>query len=296
MTDNAELRKYRIELPNLIDEIDISVYAFRLYVHMRRVAGASGTCFEGTRALAERCRMSMGKVSEAKQELIDKRLITQIGERPTRGGLVPEYQLADLWEENYERYAGVHYTNTTDESVHHVNTKPESVHESVHGMNVKRSPRERKKEHEERTSKKEDAAPRKARARTTREKKETVPEVVITTLADECKIDRSIATKTQRDQLYQSAGILARAGAKQDQAPEQIADAIHYVAGYFRTKDWRGKKGQSPTPALIREVWREAIDARAASTNGYLNGRSLRSNTGQNPERAQWTTELTDEL
>lgn len=116
-------------------------------------------------------------------------------------------------------------------------------------------------------------------------KKEPVPEAVIIALADACKIDRSVAPRLDRDQLYQSAGILARAGANQSQSPEQIAEVIRYVASYFRQFDWRGKKGENPTPAHIRKIWREAIDARAASVNGYRNGSHIRQSTGGNPER-----------
>jgi hypothetical protein len=132
--------------------------------------------------------------------------------------------------------------------------------------------------------------------RAPRTPKEPIAEIIILTLADECKIDQQIATKTQRDQLYQSAGILARAGAKLNQSPEQIADAIRYVASYFRLRHWRGKKGESPTPALIREVWREAIDARTASTNGNLNGTGhIRSRTGELVERAKFRADTGDE-
>jgi len=132
MTDPAKLRSYRIELPNLIDDSDLSVYAFRLYVHIKRVTGPNGTCYEATRTLAEKCQMSMGKVSAAKQELIKKNLIRQIGERPTRGGIVPEFVVVDIWQENLEHYASVQDVNTNSESVHHVNASTESVHESVH--------------------------------------------------------------------------------------------------------------------------------------------------------------------
>jgi hypothetical protein len=36
------MRKYRIEIPNLIDDAGLSVYALRLYVHLKRVTGAEG--------------------------------------------------------------------------------------------------------------------------------------------------------------------------------------------------------------------------------------------------------------
>ncbi len=146
-----------------------------------------------------------------------------------------------------------------------------------------------KKEYKEK--KDNDRVGRKA---TTRTPKESIAEVIILTLADVCKIDRQVATKPQRDQLYQSAGILSRAGAKQDQNADQIADTIRYVANYYERQHWKGKKGQPPTPAIIREIWREAIDAR--STNGvYTNGKHIRQSTERNPERKpQVEADLTD--
>lgn len=132
----------------------------------------------------------------------------------------------------------------------------------------------------EKILKKEKERDRGGAKRTPRTPKEPTPEIIVLALADVCKIDRTIATKPQRDQLYQSAGILSRAGAKQEQAPEQIADAIRYVAGYYGTHHWRGKKGESPTPANIREVWREAIEAR-----GTKNGKPLRPSLNGHSER-----------
>lgn len=112
--------------------------------------------------------------------------------------------------------------------------------------------------------KKESSAGAKSAARTPREKKEKdpTPEPIVLALADACKIDRSRAPREQRQQLYQSAGILYRAGKKAGQDEEQIAKAIEYVAGWFKKHDWRGQKGQAPAPAQVREVWRQAIDAR----------------------------------
>ena len=71
ITDKSDLRKYRIEIPNLIAEMGLSVYAFRLYVHIKRVAGESQSddCQHSTRSLARACRMSIGQVSKAKREL-----------------------------------------------------------------------------------------------------------------------------------------------------------------------------------------------------------------------------------
>ena len=150
MADPAT-RPYRIEIPNLIDDLDLSVYAFRLYVHIKRVAGPGGTCFEGTRKLAEKCGMSAGQVSKAKKELLDKGLVMK-SSRATNGGETDELRPVDMWQQNYEAYTGqgVHTVNTLEQEdsqgVHTVN-------EGVHTVNERRN-------HEEGTNK--NRAPRKS--------------------------------------------------------------------------------------------------------------------------------------
>ena len=65
--DEGDLRKYRHEIPNIVDDLGLSPHAYRLYGHMKRVCGASpsGRCYQGTRTLAKHCKMSVGKISEA---------------------------------------------------------------------------------------------------------------------------------------------------------------------------------------------------------------------------------------
>src|SRR5215213_5779615 len=69
--DDSDLRKYRIELPNLYDDADLDPYEFRLLVHYKRV----GRCTKGTRTTATACHMSVGQVSEKRQSLHDKGFI-----------------------------------------------------------------------------------------------------------------------------------------------------------------------------------------------------------------------------
>lgn len=165
--DKSSLHHYRTELPNLIDDMQLSVYAFRLYAHLKRVAGDGGVCFEGTRKLAAVCCMAVGQVVKAKAELERAGVILRTTES-ARGGQQDYITIADLWAQNFRAYCkdftepavmpsdeSVHHTNTS-ESVQDMNTLPEeafttrtlsgqSVHESVR----KRSPHERIKEHEE---------------------------------------------------------------------------------------------------------------------------------------------------
>jgi len=63
-----------------------------------------------------------------------------------------------------------------------------------------------------------------------------------------CDIDLAIATKRQKQQLGQSSKLLKdKAGA----TPEQI----EAFGSWWYADDWRGQKGQPPTPAQVREVW-----------------------------------------
>lgn len=154
IVDKSSLHRYRTELPNLVVDSDLSVYAFRLYVHLKRRAGDDGSCWEGTRALADTCRMSMGQVSKAKQELLDKGLIRK-STRATRGGKADDITIVDVWPENFRKYSkdeSVHTVNTSEEPFTTRTPKPESVHhtnaldESVHTVNVKRSYSEQEEE------------------------------------------------------------------------------------------------------------------------------------------------------
>jgi len=103
---NAE-RRYFVMLPNLIDDLGLSVYAFRLYVHMRRVAGEDGKCWQSTTTLAERCKMSAHKVVDAKRELAEVGLITVTSvDRPGGGRPYHEVVMADVWPANMAKYQG----------------------------------------------------------------------------------------------------------------------------------------------------------------------------------------------
>jgi len=144
IVDDGDLRKYRIELPNLVDDLDLSPFAFRLYAHFKRVCGASpaGHCWQGTRELAAACRMSTGKISDAKKELEAAGLI-EIGVRATPTGPGDDVKIVDIWRRNFEAFSGggtpsVHHMNASEESVQDMNTGGPSVHhmnDSVHHMN-----------------------------------------------------------------------------------------------------------------------------------------------------------------
>jgi len=67
-------------------------------------------------------------------------------------------------------------------------------------------------------------------------------------LSDLCVVDLAVSTKTQRDQLGQTAKILRT---KAEASPEQITA----FGEWWYENDWRGKQGQPPTPAQVRSEW-----------------------------------------
>lgn len=57
------------QMPNHVDDLGLSVYAFRLYCHLLRIADRNGVSRQSTTLLAKACNMSAGSVSNAKSEL-----------------------------------------------------------------------------------------------------------------------------------------------------------------------------------------------------------------------------------
>lgn len=112
--DEAAPRDYFAQIPNLVDIMDLSPHAYRLYGHLRKVAGESGRCWQSTKTLAKSCDMSMGKISESKQELesIYPPLI-RIESKPFDRGQYHEIAITDIWEINHLFWTGAEITIKT---------------------------------------------------------------------------------------------------------------------------------------------------------------------------------------
>lgn len=104
--DEGAAHHYRTEIPNLVDELGLTVYAFRLYVHLKRTAGDGGICRRGYRSMAERCKMSLGSIAKARRELVANGLIRcvekQTGPVGRRGFHIT---IIDLWTANMRHFA-----------------------------------------------------------------------------------------------------------------------------------------------------------------------------------------------
>jgi hypothetical protein len=99
--DPSDLRKYRIELPNLYDDSDLDVYEFRLLAHYKRV----GRCTEGSKTTGKKCKMSPAQVSEKRKSLRDKGFISmqEIPLEDSRYSYI--ITVVDRWLENFNKYS-----------------------------------------------------------------------------------------------------------------------------------------------------------------------------------------------
>ncbi len=102
ISDPSDLKKYRTELPNLYDDAELDVYEHRLLCHYKRV----GECTEGLETTAQKCRMSEGKVSEARQTLAENGWITLQKVPMDKGRYRFIVRVVDRWIENFAKYSG----------------------------------------------------------------------------------------------------------------------------------------------------------------------------------------------
>lgn len=114
-------RSYFLMLPLMVDDLNLSPQAFRLYAHIVRRVGDGGECWENTANMARCCCMSTGAVSKAKAELVKAELI-RIEKVPKKHGEFP-YDLTtliDIWAKNFEKYATC--SQCEPDTVHNVNS------------------------------------------------------------------------------------------------------------------------------------------------------------------------------
>jgi len=98
-------RKYFTQIPNMIDDLSLSVYAVRLYLRIKRRAGDNGVCFESTDNLSKGCNMAKGTISKAKKELVDAGLISIEKKKNPHGGKDYDYiTVNNVWDENLTYY------------------------------------------------------------------------------------------------------------------------------------------------------------------------------------------------
>lgn len=108
---------------------------------------------------------------------------------------------------------------------------------------------------------------RKERGTATRKRATVRPrDLVFETVAAVCGIDWTVCTEPQRQQLNQTVTTLRRAAEKHAVDEPGTLDRIRHTERYWQRIDWRGKQGQPPTPAQLREVWGAAMKTYAPPT------------------------------
>lgn len=156
MTDDGRAsdsrKSHYSEIPNMVDELGLSPHAYRLYGHIRKVAGESGECFQKTDTLKDACGMSAGKVSEAKQELLKHNLITIDGVSRA-GGINHNIKVVDIWARNnrwqeLSQYERSSYRELMATASPHNHNKALGKVESLQNANA---PQERSQYEEERS-------------------------------------------------------------------------------------------------------------------------------------------------
>jgi hypothetical protein len=105
--DEATQRRYFTMIPNMVDDSDLSPHAVRLYLHIRRVAGEDGLCWQRTTRMAKACHMDARTVRKAEKELKAAGLIRIDQQRVQRleNHKVNVISVVDIWGDNESRYA-----------------------------------------------------------------------------------------------------------------------------------------------------------------------------------------------
>ena len=100
VVDASNERKYFTMIPNLVDDLGLSIQAFRLYFHLRRVAGEEGQCWQSTTTLSQACKTGRGSITRAKAELQAQGLIQITVEKSDRGLPHHVITIVDIWPRN----------------------------------------------------------------------------------------------------------------------------------------------------------------------------------------------------
>ena len=143
INDAGDSRKYFMQLPNMIDDLNLSLIAFRLYIHLKRVAGENGVCYQSSDTLAKACNMGVASVVKAKKELLEARLIQLEESKEKSGRPYHIITITDIWPDNMAKYGKINLAKETQSSPHELQTSLDELQSSPHELQT--SPGEPKK-------------------------------------------------------------------------------------------------------------------------------------------------------
>ncbi len=106
ITEIVPERAYFTIIPNFVDDMNLSIYARGLYLHLKRVAGEGGKCYQSTKQIAEHCQIGVASVCRAKKELVDAGLITvEHTTNPLGGSGRDQIRIVDVWMRNVAAFS-----------------------------------------------------------------------------------------------------------------------------------------------------------------------------------------------
>jgi predicted transcriptional regulator len=260
VTDPAGDKQYFTIIPNMVAKVKLDVYEFRLYFHLKMVAGERGLCWQSRATMAEACEMSESTVSKAEHSLAKKGLITIVKKKSEHGGRdYFEISIVDIWAKNFKTLEESRKDSAT--SSHDLATSPENLARSPSTHQEEPINKIQEKEESSLILNGEDNLGTKELSSITEEKREGKeskrkepenPQILnpsqvryaqVEALAEVCKMD-----------LKMNKGPLMREAKMLDKSPEDIR-RLYGAGGPWYRVDWRGKKGECPTPSLIRGTW-----------------------------------------
>ncbi|MEN8236113.1 MAG: hypothetical protein ABFQ95_00970 [Pseudomonadota bacterium] len=162
IVDEGNLRQYRTEIPNIVEEYLSDPYEFRVYCHLKRRAGDSGACTESRSKMAKKCGMGIEKLRKVLISLsmlnpkFENLPLIMINKRKTEKG-DPDTDfitIIDLWNINFK----IHFSPPPESGgVPHETGEgtPRDGGGVPHEVGVKKEPfKEDKKEKEQKERKK----------------------------------------------------------------------------------------------------------------------------------------------
>lgn len=88
-------------VPNFIDDLDLSVLAFRLYVHYLRWSNSRDHRFPGRTFLKKKFKVGQAAITAAKEELVVNSLI-KVKTFPAKDRRADEVTILNVWDRNYK--------------------------------------------------------------------------------------------------------------------------------------------------------------------------------------------------
>jgi len=158
LIDKSGDRRYFTMIPNLLwaPELQLTAHDILLYATIKRIAGENGTCFMGTRALAQEAKMSVGQVSKSKKALVRAGLIHIVSKRRAEDHLpVDHITIRDIWERNVRYFSALYGRSSSEQQVVH-----EVVHEVVHPVKQNKNPLNKNREEERPSSENAETSPK----------------------------------------------------------------------------------------------------------------------------------------